>query len=86
MIQCEQHPDQWFRYDDLPLTEAAIEPLAKYLGCKSEDVVFVPNATTGVNSVDFTLFFFARFIFFLFSFCFLWLHFLESLFVVVERR
>lgn len=49
--ELERHPTSVLsqRYD--ALLEDARHRLAAYLGCSSQDVVFVPNSTTGLNAV-----------------------------------
>ena len=44
-------PDIWFRYQVYARADAARETLAKYLGAAANDVVFVENASHGVNAV-----------------------------------
>ncbi|CZT45388.1 related to isopenicillin N epimerase [Rhynchosporium secalis] len=48
---CESAPDPFIRYTYPNLSDAAREGVAKILNCSPEAVVFVPNATTGVNTV-----------------------------------
>ena len=47
----ERQPVQYFVRDLEPMLDAARGELARFLGTDTEDLVFVPNATTGVNSV-----------------------------------
>ena len=47
----ERQPVQYFVRDLEPMLDAARGELAGFLGADTEDLVFVPNATTGVNSV-----------------------------------
>lgn len=47
----ERQPVQFFVRDLEPLLDEARAGLAAFVGAQAEDLVFVPNATTGVNSV-----------------------------------
>jgi isopenicillin-N epimerase len=47
----ERRPIQFFVRDLEPLLDAARGALADFLGADAADLVFVPNATTGVNTV-----------------------------------
>jgi isopenicillin-N epimerase len=47
----ERQPVQFFVRDLEAMLDAARGELARFLGVDAEDLVFVPNATTGVNSV-----------------------------------
>ena len=47
----ERQPVQYFVRDLEPMLDEARGELARFLGADTEDLVFVPNATTGVNSV-----------------------------------
>ncbi|BCX07939.1 MAG: isopenicillin-N epimerase [Fischerella sp.] len=49
--QLEQEPLRFFTREWEPLLDGAKSKLAAFVGTDVEDVVFVPNATTGVNSV-----------------------------------
>ena len=49
--QMELEPVQFFMRQREPLLDAARETLARFLGAKAADLVFVRNATEGVNSV-----------------------------------
>ena len=52
LLRCmERHPDAWFRRDLRPLYFAACEAVAEFIGASKQEVVFVDNATTGVNTV-----------------------------------
>lgn len=50
-IELEQQPVEFMdrRHDEL--LSAARACLGNYLGCERDDIVYIPNATTGVNSV-----------------------------------
>jgi isopenicillin-N epimerase len=47
----ERQPLQFFDHDFEPLLDQARDRLAEFVGADSLDLVFVPNATTGVNAV-----------------------------------
>ncbi|AFZ00580.1 aminotransferase class V-fold PLP-dependent enzyme [Calothrix sp. PCC 6303] len=49
--QLENEPVNFFNQQWEPLIDASREKLAAFVGSDVEDLVFVPNATTGVNSV-----------------------------------
>lgn len=49
--QMEREPLRFFMREWEPLLDSARTELAAFLGAEAEDLVFVPNATTGVNSV-----------------------------------
>ncbi|XZF63346.1 MAG: aminotransferase class V-fold PLP-dependent enzyme [Gloeotrichia echinulata DVL01] len=49
--QLEQEPLRFFGREWEPLLDNARSKLATFVGANVEDLVFVPNATTGVNSV-----------------------------------
>ncbi len=48
-LELEQQPVEFLgrRFDEL--LRAAREPLAQYVNCDADDLVYVPNATTGLN-------------------------------------
>ena len=46
-----QCPDRWFRYELRPLWNRALKIAARFVGSKPENLVFVPNATAGINTV-----------------------------------
>ncbi|KAL2070800.1 hypothetical protein VTL71DRAFT_13826 [Oculimacula yallundae] len=48
---CESAPDPFIRYTYPKLSDVAREAIAKVINAPAEKVVFVPNATTGVNTV-----------------------------------
>lgn len=50
-LEMERQPVEFLgrRFDDL--MRAAREPLARYVNCDADDLVYVPNATTGLNIV-----------------------------------
>lgn len=47
----ESRPDSFIRYEYPVLLDEAREAIAKLLNAPSETLVFLPNATTGVNTV-----------------------------------
>src|SRR5258706_15755939 len=47
----ERQPVQFFVRDLETLMDQARTALAEFLGAEADDLVFVPNATAGVNSV-----------------------------------
>ncbi len=49
--QLERQPLQFFNHTFGPLLDAARQALATFVGAEPEGLVFVPNATTGVNAV-----------------------------------
>ncbi|MCR9245213.1 MAG: aminotransferase class V-fold PLP-dependent enzyme [bacterium] len=49
--QLERDPVRFFERDFEPLLDTARVALAELVGCAAEDLAFVPNATTGVNTV-----------------------------------
>ncbi len=49
--QLERQPLQFFDRDLEPLLDEARTELAAFVGASPEDLVFVPNATTGINAV-----------------------------------
>lgn len=51
MDEREGHPDHWFRRTAKGYWLDARKAAAEFVGADSEDVVFVSNATTGVNAV-----------------------------------
>ena len=50
-LQMEREPVRFFTREREPLLDAARDALARFLGADSADLVFVRNATEGVNSV-----------------------------------
>ena len=51
MAMLESNPDRWFSHYVRPSVRRAAAELAQFLGAEADDLVFVANATTGVNSV-----------------------------------
>ena len=49
--QTETQPDTFIRYTYLKLLKEARAAVAPLLGADTDEVVFIPNATTGVNTV-----------------------------------
>lgn len=49
--QIEQEPVRFFTQELEPLLDQARQALAAFVGANGADLVFVPNATTGVNTV-----------------------------------
>ena len=47
----ESHPDQWFRRNVQTEIRNSARILANFIGADENDLVFVQNATTGINSV-----------------------------------
>jgi hypothetical protein len=47
----EQHPDRWYLKTAPRIIRNAASSLASFIGAEPEEVVFVVNATTGINSV-----------------------------------
>ena len=47
----EENPDNWFRYQYFDEMDKLREAVADYIGAKKEDVVFVPNASHGMNAI-----------------------------------
>lgn len=47
----EQHPDRWNRFESKEIIKSNIKRLSKLVHCDESDLVFVPNASTGVNTV-----------------------------------
>merc|ERR1712062_314239 len=45
------HPDRWYRNTVRPMYDRAIEAVAEFVGSSPKNIVFVPNATSAVNTV-----------------------------------
>src|SRR6185295_8680102 len=50
-LRMEAHPDRFLRYERPRLLRAAAASLARLVRAKEQDVVFVENATSGINAV-----------------------------------
>ena len=50
-VELERQPLEFLHRDLEPRMDAAREEVARFVGVDTDDLVFVPNATTGVNSV-----------------------------------
>lgn len=51
LTQIESHPGKYYRHDRKVLLNQSKEQLSRFIGADDDDVVFVSNATTGVNAV-----------------------------------
>lgn len=49
--QCEARPDPFIRYDFPKLLDKSRGDIADFLNAPLDSIVFVPNATTAVNTV-----------------------------------
>lgn len=47
----EAAPDRFMRYEYIPLLDTARAEIAEYLSAPTNEIVFVQNATTGINTV-----------------------------------
>lgn len=47
----EAHPDRWNRIEKNPIIRANLDHVAKMVNCDADDLVFVSNASQGVNTV-----------------------------------
>lgn len=47
----ESHPDRWYRRTLRPLYDEAINEVAEFVGANPNNIVFVQNATTAINTV-----------------------------------
>merc|ERR1719283_358248 len=47
----ESHPDRWYRRTLRPLYDEAINEVAEFVGADTNNIVFVQNATTAINTV-----------------------------------
>ncbi len=47
----ESYPDEWFRQTVRQKYDSSLEKVAKFLGSDPKNLVFVPNATTGLNTI-----------------------------------
>jgi len=48
-LELEKSPDKWFRFTSFDLYQKNIESLANYLKINKENLVFIENATDGIN-------------------------------------
>ena len=51
----EQCPEVWFRYKARNLWDKSLETVAKFVGSDTCNLVFVPNVTSGINAVLWSL-------------------------------
>jgi hypothetical protein len=49
--KAEAHPDRWNRFEMKPIIRANLDRLSKMINCDADDLVFVPNASQGINTV-----------------------------------
>lgn len=54
-LLCEQRPDLFYRFTYVPILARARERVAKLIGAETDEVVVVPNATHGINTVIYNL-------------------------------
>ena len=47
----EQRPDEWFRYVIYDKMDELRKVFAKYINADPDEIVFVPNASHGVNAI-----------------------------------
>lgn len=47
----EKCPDAWFRYKVQKLWNSSLETISRFVGADAKDMVFVANATSGINTV-----------------------------------
>ncbi|XP_046576524.1 hercynylcysteine sulfoxide lyase-like [Haliotis rubra] len=47
----ERHPDDWYRRNAYTYWQESQEAAADFMHCEQEDLVFVENTTTGINTV-----------------------------------
>ena len=50
-LLAEQNPDRWFRLDVQPRMDELRKKLSQYVNCDPADLVFVDNASAGINSI-----------------------------------
>ena len=50
-VAVERNPDRFFRYQVWDTVDAVRKAMAAFLSCSWLDLVFVPNASVGVNTV-----------------------------------
>jgi isopenicillin-N epimerase len=50
-LRMEAHPDRFLRYERPRLLRAAAANLARFVRAQEQDIVFVENATSGINAV-----------------------------------
>lgn len=49
--EMDKYPDVWFRYKVQNMWNKSLETVARFVRADPQDLVFVPNATAGINSV-----------------------------------
>ncbi|KAG2206950.1 hypothetical protein INT47_008419 [Mucor saturninus] len=49
--KAEQHPDRWNRFESKEIIKSNLKRLSKLVHCDDSDLIFVPNASSGVNTV-----------------------------------
>ena len=49
--EMDKYPDVWFRYKVQNMWNKSLETVARFVRADPQDLVFVANATAGINSV-----------------------------------